>query len=211
MWIIVFLNQVHVSSAEDREGFDISQKERLRTEVWDSSTMKIVKFTEYKLSKVHKDLMAKYKAPSPLSTNSIELSRESYKDYMHTMLYLEEEDCNQKISKFASEVHLKCLTKIKLTDRKFELIAYGGTMYGQVDLKVVLMDDSETSQIIERSVQRMMLKFNTSETVCDYFRKSTWKRSAWCILKTSGSLTQIRVTLGPTHIWVIMTWNLFSK
>ena len=41
-------------------------------------------------------------------------------------------------------------------------------MYGQVDLKVALMDDSETSQIIERYVQRMMLKFKTSETVGNY-------------------------------------------
>ncbi|XP_033629468.1 helicase with zinc finger domain 2-like [Asterias rubens] len=143
--------QVHVSSTEVHGDFDISQRERLCTEVWDSSNMKIVK--EYNLSKKHNDLMTKYKVPSPLITDRMEeLSRKNYKDYMHKMLYLEEVECNHKISKFATEVSL-------------ELRASGGRMYGQVDLKVALMDDSETSQIIERYVQRMMLKFKTSETV----------------------------------------------
>ena len=89
---------MHVSSTEVHGDFDISQRERLCTEVWDSSNMKIVK--EYNLSKKHNDLMTKYKVPSPLITDRMEeLSRKNYKDYMHKMLYLEEVECNHKISK----------------------------------------------------------------------------------------------------------------
>ena len=87
-------------SAEHRETFDLMQQEQHKSvEVWDSSNRKIVRFQEHKISRSQKELMTKYKVPSPPFTDLEELSRDNYKEFMHRMLYLEEKECNEKISK----------------------------------------------------------------------------------------------------------------
>ena len=62
---------------------------------------------------------------------------------------------------------MECLDTIRLKTptATVEKYAVGGIKFGKVDLKRALMDDSETSQIIERSVHKMMLKFGHSRKV----------------------------------------------
>ena len=62
---------------------------------------------------------------------------------------------------------MKCLDQILMETWTGTVanFSHGGSKFGRVDLKKALMDDSETSQIIEKRVQKMMLKFGNSEKV----------------------------------------------
>ena len=71
-------------------------------ELWDRKKLEIVAFTEddYAPTNYEKKLMAKYQIPTSLDTRgNDELGRDNYKENMHTMLYLEERECNDRVSK----------------------------------------------------------------------------------------------------------------
>ncbi|XP_022109839.1 helicase with zinc finger domain 2-like isoform X2 [Acanthaster planci] len=177
--------QVVVGLGAPNETFDeINGKQRNTCEVWDDGNSEIVRFYEdsYQLSSTEVKLLADYVLPISFDIDNLgELSRDNYREYMHAMLYLEEKECNTKISKFASESTFECLDRILLETPTATVMknAVGGSKFGKVDLKRALMDDSETSQIIERNVHKMMLKFGNSKKVYeaiilpeqDYFGK----------------------------------------
>ncbi|XP_022112078.1 helicase with zinc finger domain 2-like [Acanthaster planci] len=162
--------KVQVGLSVQHEIFDETQEEVKPVVVWNSSNSEIVRIVEedYQLSFSEEKLLSSYRVPATVGIDDLkEMSRENYREFMHRMLYLEELECNRKISKFSTDSTLKCLDTIYVetstgTVTKFSV---DGSKYGILDLKTVLMDDSETSQIIERSVRKIMLQFGTSEKI----------------------------------------------
>ncbi|XP_071791761.1 3'-5' exoribonuclease HELZ2-like isoform X2 [Asterias amurensis] len=159
--------QVHIGSNPIQPS---ESKRNQVVELWDRNNLKIVAFTEddYAPTNHEKKLMAKYQIPTSLDTRgNDELGRGNYKENMHTMLYLEERECNDRVSKFTTESRMKCLKGITIQTLDSSLTKYasGDMLFALVDLKSALMDDSETSQIINRKVNKMLIKFTGSNKI----------------------------------------------
>ena len=85
-------------------------QDTIRIEPTDRRRNQVVKFTD-KISNAtakteetdfSERLLKKYRAPASLSeddSNLEKLNRDNYKSVMHKMLYLEEKECNRKISR----------------------------------------------------------------------------------------------------------------
>ncbi|XP_038049676.1 helicase with zinc finger domain 2-like [Patiria miniata] len=162
--------QVLVGSHTPHDKSDEISGEKNKFELWTDIHPEIVRFSESdrQPSTSERQLLNDYEVPTPLDIEDLgELSRDNYRKYMHGMLYLEEQECNIKISKFASESRLECLDHILRETPTATNVDYAvdGSLFGKVDLKSALMDDSETSQIIERNVRKMMLKFANSKKI----------------------------------------------
>ncbi|XP_038049673.1 helicase with zinc finger domain 2-like [Patiria miniata] len=146
--------QVLVGLHTPHDKSDEISGEKKTFEPWTDRNSDIVRFSkgDRQPSTSKEQLLNDYEVPTPLGIEDLgELSRDNYREYMHTMLYLEEQEYNIKISKFASEGRLECFEQ---------------SLFGKVDLKSALMDDSEIAQIMEINLRKiMMLKFPNSEKV----------------------------------------------
>ncbi|XP_022079225.1 LOW QUALITY PROTEIN: helicase with zinc finger domain 2-like [Acanthaster planci] len=165
--VLVRKLEIHVGSQEHFETFQkIQRKKQIQT--WDSINSEIVKFPDAMTQAFEEKLLATYKPPAAsLSIDDIELKRidrDTYKLHMHKMLHLEEREQTKRIARFSIETTLNAAANIKVAGQGL-LNALNGEMYASISLKQALMDDSEASQIIMRSVHKMLLKFDKTNKV----------------------------------------------
>ncbi|XP_038048815.1 helicase with zinc finger domain 2-like [Patiria miniata] len=169
--VLVRKLEIHVGSEQHFETFQkIQHKKQIQT--WDSSNSEIVKFldgapVDQEQTAFEEKLLATYKPPTSLSIDDIELGRldrDNYKLHMHKMLHLEEREQTKRIARFSIETTLNAAASIELAGQGY-LVSHDGQMYASINLKQALMDDSEASQIIMRSVKKMLLKFDKTNKV----------------------------------------------
>ncbi len=77
---------------------------------------------------------------------------------MHQALYLEEIECNKKISRFATSNTLKVSRQAVLQDVRTEY-AQDGHLFASVSLQQALIDDTAASQIVIRNSQSVLIEF----------------------------------------------------
>ncbi|XP_033628979.1 uncharacterized protein LOC117291425 isoform X1 [Asterias rubens] len=169
--VLVRKLEAHVGSEEHFETFKKIQREK-KIQTWDSSNCEIVKFpddvrTPPDVALFEKKILAAYKPPASLSIDDIELGRldrDNYKLHMQKMLHLEEREQTKRIARFSIASTLKVTATIE-EDGLGHHYATSGQLFGSINLKQALVDDSEASQIINRSVQKMLLKFDKTNKV----------------------------------------------
>ncbi|KAJ8039004.1 putative helicase with zinc finger domain [Holothuria leucospilota] len=87
------------------------------------------------------------------------LREDNFKEYFHKMIHLEEEACNEKISRFGGHTEIS-LSK-EIMDGVY-LNAQEGELFGKLQISGALLDNSDASQIVSRMANFVLLKFKTT-------------------------------------------------